>query len=307
MGAVAQGIREWSSPLEWLCVFLKEELAPYPGRLALVARIVITTTVMMIISMTFRMPYGAYAVIYALIISREDPKTTVKAAKTIVVAFMLAAADVLIGAMMFAGDPMLRLLWVIGTLFIMFYSLSALTNYTAAVRFGHLVVITIPVWDLHITAESKVEDTLWAVWAITVASAITAGVELLCDALWPWDYLLRSLGERLASVEELLEAIATGRPVEEKTANRITRLGLLGTSRLRRILQRSGRSLNYNEQMGGVVALVGRLVDIAAGVASLARRTPQRWLACLPLSGLPRCTKWATFPCSEAGRSASEP
>jgi multidrug resistance protein MdtO len=48
----------------------------------------------------------------------------------------LALADVLIGAMLFTGDPALRFLWIIATLFTMFYALSAMTNYTAAVRFG---------------------------------------------------------------------------------------------------------------------------------------------------------------------------
>ena len=57
---------------------------------------------------------------------------------------------------------------MIGTLFLIFYALSTLTNYTAAARFGYLAVISIPLWDSHVSAEVKVENTLWAVGAVTV-------------------------------------------------------------------------------------------------------------------------------------------
>jgi hypothetical protein len=50
---------------------------------------------------------------------------------------------------------MLRLLWVIGILFVMFYLISAMTDYSAATRFGYLVAITIPPWDRHIPADLR--------------------------------------------------------------------------------------------------------------------------------------------------------
>ena len=46
--------------------------------------------------------------------------------------------------MLFVNHPMFRLLWIVATLFIMFYALNTMTNYTAAVRFGWLIVITTP-------------------------------------------------------------------------------------------------------------------------------------------------------------------
>ena len=64
---------------------------------------------------------------------------------------------VLIGAMFFLQDPNLRVIWVVATLFVVFYALSAMANFTAAARFGYLVIITIPLWDLQIPAESKIE------------------------------------------------------------------------------------------------------------------------------------------------------
>jgi multidrug resistance protein MdtO len=164
MATLAQSVPESRQPLAWFWDFLKQELTPYPGRAALVARMVIAATLVMIITMTFRLPFGAYAAAFALTISRESPQITVKSFRTLVVGWALGAAYILIGALFFLENPVLRFLWVIVTLFAIFYAISAMTNSVAASRFGYFVIITVPLWDLHVAAELKVEGTLWAVW-----------------------------------------------------------------------------------------------------------------------------------------------
>jgi multidrug resistance protein MdtO len=269
MAAAAQSISSAPSPLAWFGQFLKEELAPYPGRARLVARIVIAATIVMILTMTFRIPFGAYAAIYTFLISRESPQQTVRSAMTEVTVFVCAALYILVGAMLFVNHPMLRLLWIVVTLFIMFYALSTMTNYTAAVRFGWLIVITIPLWDMRISAEAKLEGMLWAVGAVTLASLVAIAVELVFAGLRRGDELVSPLEERLAAVEDLLGCYSKGESANKETEERITRLAMLGTSSLRRILQRSGYAPQYMEQMGAVVVLIGRLVDVAANLTHL--------------------------------------
>ncbi len=198
MATMAQSVPAPPGRWTWFREFLREELAPYPGRGALVARMVIASTLAMIVTMTFRIPYGAYAAIFALQISRESPRATVQNVKTILIAFACSALYILIGAIFFLGDPVHRLLWVIGTLFLIFYALSTVTNYTAAARFGYLAIISIPLWDQHISAELRVENTLWAVGAVTVGSVITVLVELIYAELRPGDELIHHISNRLA-------------------------------------------------------------------------------------------------------------
>lgn len=269
MATAAQTISSPSPPFDWLWRFLNEELSPYPGRGALVARIVVATTIMMIANLVFRLPYGAYGVIFAMTISRENPQATVNAAKAIVVGFAFSVLYVLAGAMLFLADPGTRLVWVIGTFFLMFYALRVVNNYTAAARFGYLLIITIPLWDEHVSSELRVENTLWAFGVISFASIIAALTELVYANLRPHDDLVQSIGERLAAIEDLLNCYIESRPVEVRTEKNITSLALAGTSRLRRFLQRSDYPPRYAEQMGAVVALVGRLVDIAANLSQL--------------------------------------
>ncbi|WP_353070949.1 hypothetical protein [Tunturiibacter gelidiferens] len=72
----------------------------------------------------------------------------------------------------------------------------------------------------------------------------------------PGNDLLRSIGDRLVSIEAVLVCYGTGVPVDQGTAQRVTRLALLGTSRLRHTLRNSNYPREYREQMGAVVALV---------------------------------------------------
>ena len=71
MATLAHSIPDLPNPLTWLREFLKHELAPYPGRVRTVARMVLAVTLVMIICNTFRIPYGFIGGIYALVISRE--------------------------------------------------------------------------------------------------------------------------------------------------------------------------------------------------------------------------------------------
>jgi len=266
MATVAQNLPESSGPSVWFWEFLKEELAPYPGRAALVARMVVCATLVMIITMTFRLPYGSHGAIFTLIISRESPRATLKHVRTTVITFAFSAIYIFFGTMFTLDDPMLRLLWIIGTLFIAFYAISAITDYVAATGFGILIALTISFWDTHVPAELKVENTLWAFAQTTMACAITLLVELVFSGFRRGDDLRRSIAERLVSVGELLNLLAADQPVDNRTKKSLTRFALTGTSRLRQVLRVSAYSLAYREQLGAVVALVGRLVDIAANL-----------------------------------------
>lgn len=251
-----------SRRMRWLTNLLLEELAPFPGRLSLVARMVFAASLVMVINMTFQIPFGAYGAVYALILSREHPQVTVQAAKTMFVSFSIAAAYVLVGATVFAGDPTLRLLWVLVTLFLIFFAMSAVSNYTAAARFGYLLVITIPVWDRPITPEQKVVQTLWAVWAISFATGITALIELIYHRLRPTDSITSALVERLQDVSQLLRCWSTFSD-RSQSERKVMHLAIVGTSRMRQDLLRSEYSLEQTEQFGALIALVGRIVDLA--------------------------------------------
>src|SRR5260370_3871758 len=127
-----------------------------------------------------------------------------------------------------------------------------------------MTALGVSVWDRHVSAETNVEDTLRVVLAASIGVVVTAVVELAPARMKPGDNVVLPIAERLAAVENLLARYAEGGPVDHATEKKVIRLGMLGTSTLRRVLRRSDYSPHYRSQMSGVVALVGGLVDVAA-------------------------------------------
>jgi len=210
MNSVSEHEAKPVSHLAWLWGLLKEELSPYPGRSARVARMVLAATLVMIVDQTFRIPYAAIGAIYALTISRESPQATTRFVRSVIAGFTTAAVYVLVGAIFFENYPLIRFLWVVSTLFLMFFALSALADFVAATGFGYLMVITIPLWDQQIPAEPKIEGTLWAVGGLAVAGIVTIALEIVFAEFSPGDPVIHAVSRRLTAVQQLLSAYAQG-------------------------------------------------------------------------------------------------
>ena len=253
---------------EWLLDFLKKELAPYPRRAETVARMVIAATLVMIICMAFRIPYAFQGAIYVLLISRETPRATLESAGTIFLLTCISAGYVLTSARLVINFPVIHFLWIIGTFFLAFYALSTISNAVAS-TFVIMIAVVVPFLDRHLPAETNVEDTLWLVWSISIGIAVTTAAELAVARFRPGDDIVLPIAERLAAVHNLLDCYAEKRPPDEAAQKKVTDFSVLGTSTMRRALRRSAYSPHYRTQMGGVVALVGRLLDISATLPQL--------------------------------------
>jgi multidrug resistance protein MdtO len=128
MATIAQSLHESPRALPWFLEFLKEELAPYPGRAGVIARMVIAATLVMIICETFRIPYAFEGAIYTLIVSRESSRATLQSAGVAILFVGVGGAYVLISAGLVISVPILHFLWVIGSFFLAFYALSAMAT-----------------------------------------------------------------------------------------------------------------------------------------------------------------------------------
>src|SRR5690348_15333883 len=101
-------VRSGEANIRWFGEFLRAELAPYPGRAETVARMVLATTLVMIICMTFRLSYAYQGAIYVLVISRECTRATLQSAGTIFLFTGIGAAYLLISVSFVISDPMLH-------------------------------------------------------------------------------------------------------------------------------------------------------------------------------------------------------
>jgi len=271
MATSAQSVSGTPSSLSWLGELLKHELSPYQGRTALVVRMVIAATLVMMTCMVFRIPYAFQGAIYALIVSRESSQATFKSAASILSLTGIGAAYLLASAWFVISIPTLHLLWVIASFFVGFYAISTFKNFGASSTFAIMICVGVPLWDRHVSAETNVEDTLWLCLASAIGVVVTVGVEILFSRIKPGEDIVAGVADRLAAVKDLLVCFANNRSVDRLTQENVVRLAMVGTSMLRRTLQRSAYAPNYAEQMGAVIALTGRLVDLAANLKSPTR------------------------------------
>jgi multidrug resistance protein MdtO len=269
VASLAQSLRQSGPSASWLWDFLKGELTPYPGRARIVTRMVIAATLVMIVCMTFRIPYAFQGAIYVLLISRETPRATLQSAGTIFLVSGLGAAYLIVGTWFVISLPLFHFLWNISSFFLGFYALSVITNYVAASTFVIMISVGVPLWDRQVSAETNVEDILWLLLASSIGFIVTTAVELAFAHRKAGDDIVLPIAEQLASVQSLLACYAEGCPVEQSMEESVVRLGLRGTSGLRRALRRSDYSARYRTQMGAVVSLMGRLVDTAATLTQL--------------------------------------
>lgn len=252
---------------DWFQDFLKKELAPYPGRGALVARIIISATLAMILIVTFRIPGGVIGALSAFILSRENLVSTARSAAFMIGAFLIGALFIPIGARMFASTPQTHFLWVGCSLFLVFFCLRCLTNYGLATGLALVVSNVVGIWYLPGPGERNVELTLWLVASTLTGGLVTVCVEFVFYALNDRDDLIEGIDTRLALMEDLMLCYARGKSVNRATQAGLAQFAIVGAGSLRRHVARANYSQIYRKQMSTLVSLVGRSIDFAAALA----------------------------------------
>ena len=105
----------------WFWGFLKNELSPYPGRAWTVGRVVISATIVMVVVMTFQIPYGFLGAIYTMLLSRENPTVTLRSGVRTIISYVIASIYTVLGVMTMIDDPLTHFLWITISLFLAFY------------------------------------------------------------------------------------------------------------------------------------------------------------------------------------------
>lgn len=167
----------------WFPDFLRKELAPYPGRGALVARTVTAATLTMILIVTFRIPGGVIGALSAFLLSRENLVSTARSAIYQITAFAIGALFIPVGARLLASTPETHFLWVGCSLFIVFFLLRTLASYAIATGLALVVANVLGIWYLPGPPGRNVELTLWLVAGTMIGALVTLAVEVVYHSL----------------------------------------------------------------------------------------------------------------------------
>lgn len=250
----------------WFREFLRWEIAGYPGRVSTVARMTIAATLVMIITVTFRIPYAFLAGLFSILMARENLAATWRGGRLIVLGFALASLYTLLGMMLFRGYPITHFFWVIGSLYLVFFVIRTVPNYAAAVAFAIPIGVALPVWDRTLPSQAQVEGTLWPILAVAVGAGAAIATEAVYRIFDSSDPLITSVNDMLGPVQQAVESIANLHDPPKALRTRVLQYHLTGTGRLRTALQRQGLDPTRRAQRSALISLSGRLIDLAAGL-----------------------------------------
>lgn len=252
----------------WFPDFLRKELAPFPGRGVIVARMVIAASITAILIDTFRIPGGAIGVLSAFLLSRESLQSTAQSTLALGGAFLLGGLFVPIGSRFFASVPITHFLWEGISLFIIFFLLKTLTSYLVAINLGAIATAMFAIWYLPGPGEQNVELSLWQVLAALIGALVTLAVEIVFHAIHHGDEVVDGMDARLQHIEALMEDYAANRPVSPETTRLLAQYAVVGVGSLRRELARRNHEPIQRMRTSALVSLTGRAIDFAAALSS---------------------------------------
>lgn len=141
---------------------------------------IVASMVTTIIVMTFRLPYAFLGVFHAFVISRQTPEWIVRNGLAAVIASVAAVAYVAIGVNLFYDYQVLHFVFLVVSLYLVFFLKRALTNDSVTFSFGVTAIVAMTLlWDRPYPAEAHLASTLslsFVVMLGTLAAMATAWV-----------------------------------------------------------------------------------------------------------------------------------
>ncbi len=156
-----------------LSAWLREELAPRPGRFAAVARIAGSCAIAVAIAMAFQIPLPEYVVYLVFVISRRESVATLIAGIGVAVGATLAVALSLVLLTVDAGDPALRLPLMAGIAFLTMYLARISALGPLAYLVGIIMVLTQTMVDTVPSPEMLTRLVLW-LWVVVMIPAVVS-------------------------------------------------------------------------------------------------------------------------------------
>jgi multidrug resistance protein MdtO len=253
-----------------LVEMLRTELAWYPGRPALVGRIVLACMSVVLLAEVFRIPGAVLGAGFPILISRDNLKATRKTAFQIGLACSIATADVIVGGMLTAGSPFLHVMWVTVSLFAAFFAISSLNFSNASLTASAVLAIAIRTWDYPIPAEIRVERTLYTWLAILIACTVTVLIETVYSKKNPPDAVLEGISRRLNLVETLLSGTSAAEFPSSTLRSQLARSAAKGVDDLCELMATSRYDAAFRNLLPMVIALTRQLIELGSALVESA-------------------------------------
>lgn len=266
--ALTEPRSRWAELASWL----RDELAPRPGRIAAVARIAVICAITVIVAMVFEIPLPAYMPYIAILLSRKEYIGTLIGAVGGAIAATVGVVLSLLFFMVDASEPALRIpLMALSTYVGMFLTRTSAIGPIAFLA-GFILVISQTVIDAVPSTEALTRLVLW-LWVVALFPATLAVLVDLAFGRNPAKLALQTGLRLLNSVTNTL----LGRRSDDPNDPQAEALELLEFQQHARIADR---------RLRGLAGIDRRLIETLLELLTLLRVLPsdtprdvREWLA----------------------------
>jgi multidrug resistance protein MdtO len=261
---------KYKTPVSKVAEMIRAELAPYAGRPWLVGRIALACTSVMLLAEVFRIPGAVLGASFPILISHESPGAARKSALQIAMACSIGTLEVILGGVFTAGSPFLHVMWVLASLMVAFVVLSSLNFSSPALTFSAVIAVGIQVWEYPVSAEARVEDSLYTLLMILIGCLIGAGVETVFAKKDSSNVILDGISIRLGLVEAFLSHIRTDESLRSALGIELSRSAAKGVGSLSMLLAHSHYEPEFHDLLATVIDLTGQLVELGSNLVESA-------------------------------------
>jgi multidrug resistance protein MdtO len=247
-----------------------QDLLPTPGRLSSTLRIVLASTLTLLLLMILRVPSAPVGLYFVFLVGRDSPSVSVRTSIFSLFTLAAAVATELAVVILTDNDPVARLLSVTVVSFIAGMLILATTVPTLGSTWGFIFCTLIGFWEFQAPADALVKNSLWLVAAVAVSVGCSVAVEYVFGAAHPADQLQEQRRIRYQALEAMFTLCAQGASRKElaEASSRVARLAAAGQRGMQTLYNMIvDRNLDVSTLPIGSrvrISMLAQLMDVAA-------------------------------------------
>jgi multidrug resistance protein MdtO len=259
----------------WL-LWLRRELAPFPGRVPMTTRLVITTAIVTVISMALQVPELAFSAFFCFFVTKENRVLTLFTGALMIVAVTVATIINLLLYTWVFDYPEYRIPVMAGLIFCAMFLSRTFVIGPLGFAVGFFSALMLTIGEFAPDTETLVRNELWLWVAVVYPIALTVFVNQLLLPADPWTALVQALGLRLDAASTALNRVIKEGSAGGQTNQRLLDLATRGSGPMFTLLHFA--EMQYPElkhRHPFLVETISAASHLANATASVEFREPQ--------------------------------
>ena len=259
----------------WL-VWLRRELAPFPGRGPMTIRLVVAASLVTIISMALRVPQAAYSVFFCFFVTKENRVLTLFTGVLMIIGVTIATIINLLLYTWTFDYPEARIPAIACLVFYAMFLSRTFVIGALGFAIGFFSALMITIGEAAPNTDILVRNELWLWIAIVYPIVLTVFVNQLLLPADPWMSLVGALGERLDAAEMALRRVIREGSAGGQTNQELMNLATRGSSQMFSLLHFAEmKEPSLKERHPFLVETISAASHLANATASLELRDEQ--------------------------------